>query len=421
MKFLSRIFNAFLCLLLPKSLYEAVGARIIGIKNAFTSNLELRIFWKVVFFPIVLPLSLLIALLKSVCILISPAGYRYTKFIVNQFCSDIAHNHITIKKAIKRARLTGELFIKGRERHVSFGEKNPDKVFYVIRPYYYLTLNELATSLSDLLFHYYRNLQQLSYAVNRGWIPVVDWENYVPLRHMEDYPVNGTVNGWEYYWRQPSEYTLDEVYSSKNVVLANRNSVDYGFIPSPFLKPPFKSYAKSLAEKCPEYDCLFQLNDITRQYVDKWHKELFPAKERVLGVSIRGASYGRHPVPGHPKQPGIQRVVFLVRECIKKYEINYVFFACESEDYVNVMREEFGDKLIVLPRERMTREPKIGETNPLYYPGRRYQTNLDYLTEMMLLSRCTALMAGMSSGTRSAIIWNANKYEFVEILDEGLW
>ena len=59
--------------------------------------------------------------------------------------------------------------------------------------------------------------------------------------------------------------------------------------------------------------------------------------------------------------------------------------------------------------------------NPMYYDGNRYQTNLDYVTEIALLSRCDTLIGSMSSGMRTALIWNAQKYEHTYVFDKGLW
>lgn len=425
MKLLLKFFSSFIYAIIPSDKRQSAKKRFALAKEALTSDKYLRFFWKllgIVLSPVFLAVSLIVALLKVLFILFSPKDfYGHCKYLLKMFRSDVIERHMSLRVAVKRTFLAIELFVKGKEKRMSYGSANSDKTFYVIRPYYYLVRNELATSLSDLFFHYYRNLQQLSYCVNNGWIPVVDWENYVPLRHMEDYPVNGTVNGWEYFWKQPSEYTLEEVYKSKNVVLANRNSIDYGYIPTPFLTPPFAKYAKRLSAECPQYDKLFVFNDVTKAHIEEWQEKLFPHDARILGVSVRGSAYGVHPVHGHPKQPAIEKVISIVKENFESQKMDYIFFACEAEFFVEQMQAEFGDRLIVLPRERIKTEPKEGEGNPLYRPGQRYQTNLDYLTEMALLSRCTSIIAGMSSGTRVAIIWNANRFEKTVIFDNGLW
>ena len=87
------------------------------------------------------------------------------------------------------------------------------------------------------------------------------------------------------------------------------------------------------------------------------------------------------------------------------------------------MTQSFGEKLIVLPRARYENFHEFSpeDPNPLYVFGQRYPTNLSYLTEIALLSRCTGLLGAMSSGTRAALIWNHDQYEVKQIVDLGLW
>lgn len=426
MKFLGKLISVIFYGILPKPLHAPVRTRIAGIKAVFTSNLELRIFWKIIFFPIVLPVSLVIACLKSVFLFISPRGYGYMKFVVNQMYTDVARDKRSFKLACKRASLTLELFIKGREKRVSYGDKNPDKIFYVIRPYYYLQPNELIfRNIANLLTQYYYSLQKLSNAIENGYIPVVDWKNYGQMPHSEDYPVNGTENAWEYYWKQPSEYTLEEVYQSKNVILSTQNIGQYGFIPRTAMTPPFMKYAQELAEQCPKYTQYIPLNETTESYVRQYYNQLFPSNEKVLGVVVRGASYGQTgtPMHSHPKQAKIRELIQAIRHYSEEWNMQYIFFVNEMQELVDMMKAEFGDKLIVLPRLRdhMDR-PADGITqNPMYAPGQRYQTNLDYVTEVALLSKCDALIGSMSSGMRTAIMWNAEQYEHMVIFEKGLW
>ena len=105
---------------------------------------------------------------------------------------------------------------------------------------------------------------------------------------------------------------------------------------------------------------------------------------------------------------------------MEEWNADYIFFCCEMTEKVEKMKEAFGDKLITLPRKRYEKLP-TSDDNPLYVEGQRYQTNLDYLTEMVLLSRCDCLLAGMSGGVRMAIIWNAGRYRKIHIFENNMW
>ncbi len=413
--------------LVPKKLKPRFNFCVGKIKAAMTSTKSLKVFWKIVFFPLTFSLSLLLALFKSFLILILPQRtYVNHVYIFQQMFVDIAQRDIGFFTALKRASLRNELLTKGAQTQKSYGDKNPDLTFYVIRPYYFLQPNVLIyRNVANLLTQYYYVLQKLSYALENGYIPVVDWKNYGLMPHAENYPVNGTENSWEYYWTQPSSFTLEEVYQSKNVILSTQNIGDFGYIPHCSMAPPYDKYAHDLAEQCPPYLKNVHLNEITENYVSDAQKELFPEGKRIMGVVLRGAAYGHGGTPyrSHPQQVGMEELKKTIWELLDEWGMDLVFFVNEMQEMVDEMREEFGDRLIVLPRMRDTFErPMDGITkNPMYYDGNRYQTNLDYVTEIALLSRCDTLIGSMSSGMRTALIWNAQKYEHTYVFDKGLW
>ena len=416
--------------IIPKKFREGFDYKVKKTYDAFHSTLELKIFWRVLFFPIKLPLSMLAALFKTLLAwVLTEKRYGEFGYLINELYNDIVLRKTGISLALKRNSLRNELFVKGAEKKVSYGEKNPDKTFYVIRPYYYLTRNQLTVNTSNLLMHYYRNLQHLAYAIENDWIPVVDWDNYGPFPHEEDYPINGTTNCWEYYWNQPSEYTLEEVYQSKNVILSVQNTRDNLYVPSATFRTPLQAQAEDYFKRCPKYDMYITLNDYTKQYIDEKQRMLFPENSRILGVSIRGTSYGvskaKNDVSGHPVQPEIDNLIASIKTVMEEWKMDYVFITCELESVISRVSEELKDKVIFLPRIRYQKPPMRGDVekglDPLYVPGQKYQSNLDYVTEMVLLSRCTSLLAAMSSGVRAALIWNNTKYEKIKIFDNGLW
>lgn len=84
------------------------------------------------------------------------------------------------------------------ERKMSFGEKNEDKIFYVIRP-----RKNSVEGLMALLFYV---IQQIGYAEKNNYIPVVDFKNYKTQYNIAD------ENAWECFFEQISNYSLEEVY-----------------------------------------------------------------------------------------------------------------------------------------------------------------------------------------------------------------
>lgn len=427
MKWIGKCFLILPRLLLPDVVYQKIEEKLRRIGKEFTKSFELRLFFRIIFFPFAVVVSFLIALVKSLLIVCLPDDiYSGAVFSFKSFIEDLVSKKMSFSLAWKRQKLRNELFLKGREERKTFGEKNPDITFYVIRPYYYVSPNELLTHPQHLLYYYYLILQKISYAVNNGWLPVVDMEHYEGLLYFaEKEPVHGTKNAWEYFWKQPVPYTLDEVYQSKNVILSTRNSVDYGYIPSTLMKRPFQEYADKLSVQCSRYAVMTEFNDFTRNYINEWQEKLFPKGKRILGVVYRSTSYGKEKTPNssHPMQPSLASLIVKAKTLMKQYDMDYVFFVNEEEENIRAMTQAFGEKLIVLPRARYENfhEFTPEDPNPLYVFGQRYPTNLSYLTEIALLSKCTGLLGAMSSGTRAALIWNHDQYEVKQIVDLGLW
>ena len=99
---------------------------------------------------------------------------------------------------------------KYSEQFFSFGTLNPSITFFVIRrrpPGWGF--------FSNLFFV----LKGISYAEKNGYVPVVDMENYWMSELSSVKGVDGEKNAWCYFFKQVSEYSLSQVYQSKNVIL----------------------------------------------------------------------------------------------------------------------------------------------------------------------------------------------------------
>jgi len=166
---------------------------------------------------------------------------------------------------------------------------------------------------------------------------------------------------------------------------------------------------------------LTQFNDVTLDFINKNYNKIFPQNSRVIGVNVRGIAYGSQRYFRHVRQPSINEIIELVKEKLDEWEMEYIYFACELEAHVERMKEEFGEKVLYLNRMRYVEDHKPDEANPLYISGMRRQVNLEYLTEMVMLSKCNALISGISSGEKAAIIWNNHNYEHIKIISHGLW
>ena len=255
----------------------------------------------------------------------------------------------------------------------SFGERNPDKIFYMI------WRDRLG---SGFFSNFTQVISHMMLAEQHGWIPVVDYLNFRTI-YNEPEPVNGTRNAWEYYFRQISPYTLDEVYSSRNVLFAEGNTY-----PSLFCRNN-REYREFLDKK-------IQLQDWIVDEFLKYKKLLDDSF--VLGIHFRGKEMNT--TVGHPFAPTVKQMLAQTDFILKQYPVNKIFFSSEEKDYLDLFVKRYGDKLIYLPAFRVS---KINAYNINPRPFHRYLLGKEALLDSLMLGSCDILLCGRSGITYNAV------------------
>ena len=286
----------------------------------------------------------------------------------------------------------------------SFGELNPDKTFYVIR---------LFPPAAGFLANYNYVLGYMKYAFDKGWIPVIDMENYATL-YQEIHPVNGTRNVWEYFFEQPYDkrtkkrYSLDEVYKSKNVVLGMADNQDM--------------FNNSMEENTikwqHEMSLLIPFNKFMLNKALKAEKSFFPECGSVLGVSIRGSDTKKRLV-GHPIPLPIDEMISIVKRRYSEWSMEKIFVKAEEKETIDALKGEFAN-LYYTECNRIENNASRESNVALAYQSKSEALS-EYLTDIYLLSKCNSIIGTMNNGISSAIIWNGGKFDNVEILDNGVW
>ena len=320
----------------------------------------------------------------------------------------------TLKKGLRHA-IYSFLY---REERKSFGSMNPNRTVYIIRGLCEDSRYYTGVGL-NLLANFSYVLSHMLYAREKGWVPVVDQLHY-PVYNQESFPVHGSRNPWEYYWQQPGGITLEDAYASRDVVLSARRWYEPGnlkYSAEAHMDRVIIDRFHALMETIP-------LNAPTAEYRRKCLAQVLEGRGRVLGVSMRAGGYsqdGTYHSPGHPIQPKRDELLELVEERMHAWNMDTVFLATEENENIECFQARFGNRLVYLPRERYDKwKPATkGKPNPLYMPGKRYQTGLDYLMEMELLAVCDSLLGSVTSGLRYAIFRNGGRFSHLEVLDFG--
>lgn len=300
-----------------------------------------------------------------------------------------------------------------RELKKSFGNKNEDKTFYIIRKH---SMEE------GLISIYFGVLMEIKYALGKGYIPFVDLQNN-KTQYTTGEIINGTKNAWEYFWEQPSKYRINEIFESRNVILSGKNRVadrekrnekmynlykNYDFYNSYVTHMFYKFIKKNIDVKPYIYE---QVEDIWKEHF---------GNRKVIGIFVRGTDYTAFQPKGHPVQPTKEYLYEQLIIMRKKHLDEKVFLVTEDEKIYAFFKEKLKSTLIEIDDIRFS-QYKGDDYIYKYCKGNAYQVGLHYLIKLLLLSKCDYLISSIASGSKFANIMNDNHYEQRVILNLGVY
>lgn len=292
------------------------------------------------------------------------------------------------------------------ERH--FRKENMGKSKYLI------IKRDCGSSPLGLFAYYITNIAWIEFAVRKGFIPVIDMQNFPNAYQREDEA--GKVNTWEYFFMQPAGVSLEEALASKKARYVWKDIPD--FHPNEsldfFLNTELVDYYRAIARKY----ILFQ--DNVKQILKEAEKEILGEKQnrRILGVLARGTDYTSLKPYYHPVQPTVDEIIVKIDDYREKYRCDKIYVATEDEKILDKLLEKYGEDLLFSNQKRIQSTDTYLNFNKELLEVEPYKRGVDYLASVWLLSRCTGLIAGRTSGTVGAVLLSEG-YEFQHIFSKG--
>ena len=304
------------------------------------------------------------------------------KKIINILIKHRSDKPIKIKSKIKENNFKTRFVIN------NFGNKNKDKIFYIIR---------VAKGGGGLFSNVLFVLNHLKISDKHGFIPIIDMENF-PSLYNEKKKVLSTKNSWEYYFEPISKFKLKDVYNSKNVILTtdfSNDEMSKNYKNDKNLKFLFQKYIK-----------------IKNQYlknVKKFADKNFKGK-KVLAVHFRGTDMKKY--PNHPLPPTITQITHLIDKAIKKYKFNLIFIVTEEKKYLDILKKKYGKKICYRDSFR-SNKLKVFDLN--IRKQHRYQMGVDALEDTLLMSKSNYLICSRSNMSEVASLMLRKKTYVMEI------
>ena len=306
-------------------------------------------------------------------------------YIINKR-SKVGISNNSLKKSLNK---NDELFYSIK----SFGNKNQNKIFYVINR---SPGGGMFSNLNFVIHH-------LLIAKKFSFIPIIDMKNF-PTLYNEKIKINGSYNSWDYYFSKINNYKLEDVYKSKYVIFTtkytNKNIYFDGFneLDSDHIKI-VKKYIKFKKE----------ITNIS----DKFTKKYFNRK-KILGVHFRGSdqkTQERHPFPATIKQIEIN-----IDKLIKKHKFDKVFFVTEEKKYLDYFKKKLKTKIIYY-------NSFVSNNRDIFYDDgkkklNRFSIGRENIINMLCLSKTDHILCVKSNLANAAIFFSKRKINITRI-DNG--
>lgn len=320
--------------------------------------------------------------------------------LVSVYDSEISEQ--LIKAGIAKEKLLNRIQWEKMLFWHSFGEQNPDKTFYLLsRPMHF----------RDGIFSFvFAFLEQMDIVEGKNYIPVVDMQSFWN-QYLEEDKV-GIENAWNYYFQPLSEYSLAEVYTSRNVVLGYDD-------PYPYHKDKYikKHDIKRMAELYHRY--IHYNKDISLS-MQKEYEKYIDCTKTTLGVLYRGTDMSALKLRKHFVQPTVDEMIVLIRKYMKEWGCERIFLSTEDAEAAERFKAEFGSMLSCTDQKRFSNTGESWLANIDFdRPNDKYLRGLEYLITIELLSRCDSLLAGICTGSICAQIMSNGKYQHVLMVDKG--
>lgn len=182
----------------------------------------------------------------------------------------------------------------------------------------------------------------------------------------------------------------------------------------------FEKDPKRFGEKFVKY---IRLKPSLKKEYDTEYEALFSNRKNVIGIAIRrGIEWlqktGQNLAIGHQCDSEFSLKIELLKNKLSEYKADAIFVTSDDSSVIEILKEEFGEKLLYINRKRNSffdkNKPVSAEDiekNDLQSVDEKIQKQKDYIKEIYFLSKCNSLIASTNGGSVCAALWNCGKYE----------
>ena len=245
----------------------------------------------------------------------------------------------------------------------------------------------------------YVNINQSLYNVKGGW--------------------RGVDNMYEYYFMQPIPDSLERIKREENFFYAKASN--RAGIRDVFEEHEIYAYSD---------EQLQYLGSIAKKYMrirPELEQELnaeiteILGNRKTIGIHFRGSDY-RQGFKSHPLALTVEQYYDCIDEAMK-VGFEQIFLATDDAAAVEAFRVRYGNAVRIYTAVVRT-EGTTGVHMMEHKEEDKYGLGREVLRDMLTLSKCSGLIAGLSNVSKFVRIWkyaNEEKFEYMKIINNGFY
>lgn len=270
-------------------------------------------------------------------------------------------------------------------------------------------------SVPGLASHVITNLGQIIVSINNGYLPVID-TTYVDNMFTE-LSRTLSINAWELYFNQPFTTTLKDIAPDREVTVLDGTPA---FMPNYqmdcLMNPELMSFWRSVARKYMPFS-----SELDKSVSHHLKHLPFGDGSKILGILCRGTDYTNIRPYNHPVQPSPEMVLAKTHEYMEKYQCTHCYLATEDQEILRIFQKDLKNRVLTTQKIYYSSDLKdiINQTN-IDQSIDIHHKNLEYLTALIILSKCRYFIGGRTSGTvvslllsdgfEESYIWDLGRY-----------
>ncbi len=160
-----------------------------------------------------------------------------------------------------------------------------------------------------------------------------------------------------------------------------------------------------------------RLNDNEKQYIENECHDVLSKGTRVLAIVCRGTDYK---IANMAKQPEVNDVISEAKIWMTKYNYDKIYLATEEEAIYDQFEKALPGKILVNKRtyyDKAMKEQNVRFIGQVSFDRENddYLKGLEYLSSIIIVSRCRVPLAGYCGASNMALLYNGEKYERFKI------